>query len=81
MHGAAPALAAITATFNIFFVFLPSHLAVTGRAPLSRALGAAVVGLLLAVGVAPLAGRSRTGWVAGPSWSLGPSPYWCSPCR
>ena len=50
-------VAAITATFNVFFVFLPSHLAVTGRAPLSRALGAAVVGLLLAAGVAPLAGR------------------------
>jgi MFS transporter, MHS family, proline/betaine transporter len=50
-------VAAITATFNVFFVFLPSHLAATGRAPLSRALGAAVVGLLLAAGVAPLAGR------------------------
>jgi MHS family proline/betaine transporter-like MFS transporter len=50
-------VAAITATFNVFFVFLPSHLAATGRAPLSRALGAAVVGLLLAAGVAPLTGR------------------------
>jgi MFS transporter, MHS family, proline/betaine transporter len=45
------------ATFNVVFVFLPSHLATTGRAPLSRALGAAVVGLLLAAGAAPLAGR------------------------
>jgi MFS transporter, MHS family, proline/betaine transporter len=50
-------VAAIAATFNVFFVFLPSHLAATGRAPLSRALGATVVGLVLAAGVAPLAGR------------------------
>ena len=33
-------VAAVTATFNIVFVFLPSHLATTGRAPLSRALTA-----------------------------------------
>ena len=70
MHGAAPALAAITATFNIFLLFLPSHLAVTERAPLSRALGAAVVGLLLAVGVAPLAGR------LGPGGSPAPPGRW-----
>jgi MFS transporter, MHS family, proline/betaine transporter len=49
--------AAVSATFNIVFVFLPSHLATTGRAPLSRALGAAVIGLLLAAAAAPLAGR------------------------
>jgi MFS transporter, MHS family, proline/betaine transporter len=50
-------VAAVTATFNIVFVFLPSHLAITGRAPLSRALAAALVGLLVAAGAAPLAGR------------------------
>jgi MHS family proline/betaine transporter-like MFS transporter len=50
-------VAAVTATFNIVFVFLPSHLATTGRAPLSRALAAALVGLLVAAGAAPLAGR------------------------
>jgi MFS transporter, MHS family, proline/betaine transporter len=50
-------VAAVTATFNIVFVFLPSHLATTGRAPLPRTLAAALVGLLLAVGAAPLAGR------------------------
>jgi MHS family proline/betaine transporter-like MFS transporter len=49
-------VAAVTATFNIVFVFLPSQLATTGRAPLPRALGAALVGLLLAAGAAPLAG-------------------------
>lgn len=56
-------VAAVTATFNIAFVFLPSHLASTGRAPLSRALAAALVGLLVAAGAAPLAGRvsDRTG--------------------
>jgi MFS transporter, MHS family, proline/betaine transporter len=50
-------VAAVTATFNIVFVYLPSHLATTGRAPLARALAAALVGLLLAAGAAPLAGR------------------------
>jgi MFS transporter, MHS family, proline/betaine transporter len=50
-------VAAVTATFNVVFVFLPSHLASTGRAPLSRALAAALIGLLVAAGAAPLAGR------------------------
>jgi MFS transporter, MHS family, proline/betaine transporter len=50
-------VAAATATFNIFYVFLPSHLATTGRAPLSRALAGAVVGLLVGTAVAPVAGR------------------------
>jgi MFS transporter, MHS family, proline/betaine transporter len=50
-------VAAVTATFNIVFVFLPSHLASSGRAPLSRALAAALVGLLVAAAAAPLAGR------------------------
>lgn len=50
-------VASVTATFNIVFVFLPSHLATTGRAPLARALAAALVGLLFAAGAAPLAGR------------------------
>ncbi|MGH9262601.1 MAG: MFS transporter, partial [Acidimicrobiales bacterium] len=49
-------VAAVSATFNIVFVFLPSHLATTGRVPLPRALAAALVGLLLAAGAAPLAG-------------------------
>jgi MFS transporter, MHS family, proline/betaine transporter len=50
-------IAAVSTAFNIVFVFLPSHLATTGRAPLGRVLGAAVIGLLLAAGAAPLAGR------------------------
>jgi MHS family proline/betaine transporter-like MFS transporter len=56
-------VAAVTATFNIIFVFLPTHLATTGRAPLARALAAALVGLLVTAGAAPLAGRlsDRTG--------------------
>ena len=49
-------VAAVSATFNIVFVFLPSHLATTGRVPLPRALAVALVGLLLAAGAAPLAG-------------------------
>jgi MFS transporter, MHS family, proline/betaine transporter len=50
-------VAAVTATFNLVFVFLPSHPAATGRAPLARALAAAMVGLLVAAAAAPLAGR------------------------
>jgi MFS transporter, MHS family, proline/betaine transporter len=50
-------VAAVTGTFNVVFVFLPSHLATTGRAPLSRALAAALVGLVVAAAAAPLAGR------------------------
>jgi MFS transporter, MHS family, proline/betaine transporter len=50
-------VAAATSTFNIFYVFLPSHLAATGRAPLPRALTAALVGLLVSSAVAPVAGR------------------------
>jgi MHS family proline/betaine transporter-like MFS transporter len=50
-------VAAVAATFNIVFVFLPSHLAATGRAPLPRALAAALAGLLVAAAAAPLAGR------------------------
>jgi MFS transporter, MHS family, proline/betaine transporter len=50
-------VAAVTATFNLVFVFLPNHLATTGRAPLARALAAALAGLLLAAAAAVLAGR------------------------
>jgi MFS transporter, MHS family, proline/betaine transporter len=50
-------VAAVTSTFNIFYVFLPSHLAASGRAPLSRALAGAFVGLLVGAAVAPVAGR------------------------
>jgi MFS transporter, MHS family, proline/betaine transporter len=49
--------AAVTSTFNIVFVFLPSHLAAAGRPSLPRALAAAVAGLLVGCAVAPLAGR------------------------
>jgi MHS family proline/betaine transporter-like MFS transporter len=50
-------VAAVTTTFNIFFVFLPSYLATTGRAPLPRALAAALVGLVVVSTVAPGFGR------------------------
>ena len=50
-------VAAVTTTFNIFFVFLPSYLATTGRVPLPRALPAALVGLVVASTVAPGFGR------------------------
>jgi MFS transporter, MHS family, proline/betaine transporter len=49
-------VAGVTVTFSTFFVFVPSHLAATGRAPLPRALAAALVGLLLGSAAAPLAG-------------------------
>jgi MHS family proline/betaine transporter-like MFS transporter len=50
-------VAAVSATFNIVFVFLPSHLATTGRAPLDRALATALVGLLVGAAAAPLSDR------------------------
>jgi MFS transporter, MHS family, proline/betaine transporter len=50
-------VAATTATFNIFYVFLPGHLATAGRAPLPRALAGACAGLLVGAAVAPVAGR------------------------
>jgi MFS transporter, MHS family, proline/betaine transporter len=50
-------VAAVTATFNLVFVFLPGHLAAAGRVPLPRALTAALAGLLAAACVAPVAGR------------------------
>jgi MHS family proline/betaine transporter-like MFS transporter len=50
-------VAAVTVSFNIFYVFLPSHLATSGRAPLPQALAAAVAGLLVGAAAAPVAGR------------------------
>ena len=50
-------MAAVSTTFNIFFVFLPSYLATTGRVPIPRALVAALVGLVVASTVAPGLGR------------------------
>jgi MFS transporter, MHS family, proline/betaine transporter len=72
-------VAAVAATFNIVFVFLPSHLATTGRAPLPRALAAALVGLSLTYGLASaLFGGTapalatflvrRTGDALAPAW-------------
>jgi MHS family proline/betaine transporter-like MFS transporter len=50
-------VAALGLTFNIWFVFLPSHLAASGAVPLRQALGFAVVGLFAAAGAAPVMGR------------------------
>jgi MHS family proline/betaine transporter-like MFS transporter len=50
-------VATATATFNIFFVFLPNFVASSGRVPLPRALSSALVGLLLAAILAPVFGR------------------------
>jgi MHS family proline/betaine transporter-like MFS transporter len=50
-------VAALALTFNVWFVFLPAHLAATGTAPLGRGLGLGVLGLCAAAGTAPLMGR------------------------
>jgi MFS transporter, MHS family, proline/betaine transporter len=50
-------VAAVAVTFNVFYVFLPSVLAASGRATLAHALGAALVGLTLGSLCAPLAGH------------------------
>ena len=49
--------AAYSAAFNVWFVFLPSHLAVSGATSLAGALAGALVGLLAVAGAAPLLGR------------------------
>jgi MFS transporter, MHS family, proline/betaine transporter len=51
------AVASVSLTFNIFFVFLPNFVAVTGRAPLARMLTGAFAGLLFASLLAPVFGR------------------------
>jgi MHS family proline/betaine transporter-like MFS transporter len=43
--------------FNVWFVFLPSHLAASGAVSLGQALGLGVVGLLAAAVTAPVMGR------------------------
>ena len=50
-------VAAVTLTFNVFFVFLPGYLATTGRMQLSRAFTAAFAGLAVGSAVAPMFGR------------------------
>ena len=56
-------VAAASLTFNTFFIFLPSHLVSARNVPLSRALGAALLGLAI-VTAASLALRPRTGSAA-----------------
>jgi MHS family proline/betaine transporter-like MFS transporter len=50
-------VAALSLGFNVWFVFLPSHLVVTGVVPLGSALGFGVVGLSAAAVTAPVMGR------------------------
>ena len=47
---------AVVVTFNLFFVFLPSYVASSGVA-LSRAFAAALAGLVIGSGAAPIVGR------------------------
>jgi MHS family proline/betaine transporter-like MFS transporter len=54
--GFAP-VAAVSVVFNTFFIFLPTYLAASGDVPLPRALGCALVGLLVTAATAPVAGR------------------------
>ncbi len=49
-------VAAVTVTFNLFFVFLPSFEATAGRTRLPVAFAAALVGLVVASTVAPVFG-------------------------
>jgi MFS transporter, MHS family, proline/betaine transporter len=50
-------VAAASLTFNTFFIFLPSHLVNALNVPLSRALGAALLGLALVTAASPALGR------------------------
>ena len=49
--------AAFSATFNVWFIYLPGFLAATGRLTLTASLGGALCGLVAAAAFAPLAGR------------------------
>jgi MHS family proline/betaine transporter-like MFS transporter len=46
-----------SAAFNVWFLFVPSYIAVTGAAPLGLTLAAALVGLLVLAITAPFFGR------------------------
>lgn len=48
---------AVVVPFNVFYVFLPNHLAANGDVPLPRALSAALVGLTIGSIWAPVTGR------------------------
>jgi MFS transporter, MHS family, proline/betaine transporter len=50
-------VAAASLTFNTFFIFLPSHLVSALDVPLSRTLGAALLGLALVTAASPALGR------------------------
>jgi len=50
-------VAAVSLTFNVFFVYLPSYVATTGRIQLPRAFAAAFAGLVVASAAAPMFGR------------------------
>jgi MFS transporter, MHS family, proline/betaine transporter len=54
--GLAP-VAAASLTFNLYFFYLPSHLATALGVPLSRTLAAALVGLVVVAALAPPFGR------------------------
>lgn len=50
-------VAALGLAFNLWFVFLPSHLAASGTVPLRQALGVGIVGLIATMVAAPVLGR------------------------
>jgi MHS family proline/betaine transporter-like MFS transporter len=47
----------LSVAFNLWFVFLPGHLAARGTVPLGAALGGSMLGLLVAAATAPILGR------------------------
>jgi MHS family proline/betaine transporter-like MFS transporter len=50
-------VAALSVAFNVWFIFLPTHLVTTNATELGPALGACVLGLLAMAAAAPAAGR------------------------
>jgi MFS transporter, MHS family, proline/betaine transporter len=74
-------VAAVTATFNIVFVFLPSHLAATGRAPWPGRWRRRWPVCSWPAPPRRSPGGCRTGWAAGRSCSPVSSPCWSSPFR
>jgi MHS family proline/betaine transporter-like MFS transporter len=63
--------AALMASFNLWFVFLPAWLYAAGLQRLSVALGSALLGLVVMVVSAPLLGHASDRWGRGPVIMVG----------
>ena len=61
-------VAAVSLSFNTFFIFLPSHLSTELGIPLPRALAGALLGLAVMAALSPALDASPTGWAGSRCW-------------